>query len=78
MTYKVLNSQFIEALLNGDSINDVKNSLDLYCDKWKRQLEQQYQVALLMERILEGPDDNQERIATIEYLKQLKGDNHDD
>lgn len=73
MAYQVLHSQFVDALLNGESVSDVKSDLDAYCDRWKRRLERQYAVATAMEEVLhKGQEDNPERGATIQYLKALK------
>ena len=73
MSNKILHERYIDALLNGGDILEVKTALDESFELWRRQLDRQHQMAKVLEDALAGPEDTPARIAVIQFLTALKG-----
>ena len=63
---------YIDALLNGESLDDAFERLSLSCDKWKRQINEQYALAQAFKKELTLPDEDPRKIATLEYLRRIR------
>ena len=78
MANQILHPRYVDALLNGESITDVKDAIEANFDSWRRRIDRQHATAVLMQKVLQGPEDDPERAATIAFLQALKGGDNND
>ena len=83
----LLHTRYLEALLNGEDLHNVRDELDTRLHKWERDLENNYAEARALQMRLSLPTDHPIRVATLQYLesvlsaqKEMKGEktSHDD
>ena len=67
----VLHTRYLEALLNGEDLHDVREELDARLRKWESDLQNNYAEAKAIQMRLSLPTDHPIRVATLQYLESV-------